>query len=37
VTTYWPGRQKILQRHGSIPLNDDRDDRLQGGREDVLF
>jgi cbb3-type cytochrome oxidase subunit 3 len=23
IVTYWPGRQKALQRHGAIPLNDD--------------
>ena len=24
VTTYWPGRKKSIERHGHIPLEDDR-------------
>ncbi|MEJ0015247.1 MAG: cbb3-type cytochrome c oxidase subunit 3 [Acetobacteraceae bacterium] len=24
VTTYWPGRRSALERHGRIPLEDDR-------------
>jgi cbb3-type cytochrome oxidase subunit 3 len=24
ITTYWPGRRAEIERHGSIPLQDDR-------------
>jgi cbb3-type cytochrome oxidase subunit 3 len=24
VTTYWPGRKSQIERHGRIPLEDDR-------------
>ena len=24
ATTYWPGRKRSVERHGSIPLADDR-------------
>jgi cbb3-type cytochrome oxidase subunit 3 len=24
VTTYWPGRRNSIERHGRIPLDDDR-------------
>ena len=24
VTTYWPGRKSLIERHGRIPLDDDR-------------
>lgn len=24
VSTYWPGRKKSIERHGRIPLEDDR-------------
>ena len=24
VTTYWPGRKSRIERHGRIPLEDDR-------------
>lgn len=24
ATTYWPGRKKTIERHGHIPLEDDR-------------
>ena len=24
VTTYWPGRKSQIERHGQIPLEDDR-------------
>lgn len=24
ATTYWPGRRQSVERHGSIPLDDDR-------------
>ena len=27
ITTYWPSRKATLQKHGQIPLDDDR----QGG------
>jgi cbb3-type cytochrome oxidase subunit 3 len=24
LTTYWPGRKSLIERHGRIPLDDDR-------------
>jgi hypothetical protein len=24
ITTYWPGRKSQIERHGQIPLEDDR-------------
>jgi cbb3-type cytochrome oxidase subunit 3 len=24
ITTYWPGRKRAIERHGRIPLDDDR-------------
>ena len=24
LTTYWPGRKSLIERHGRIPLEDDR-------------
>ena len=24
ITTYWPGRKSQIERHGKIPLEDDR-------------